>query len=57
MRRPWFAIILCLIGLWLIIQANVAHAKLEDILEKGQIIKGEWLKAKADAEKLGQFTV
>jgi len=58
MRRPWFAIILCLIGLGLIIQANVAHAKLEDILyEKGQIIKGEWLKAKADSKKLGQFTV
>ena len=52
MRRPWFAAIVCVIGLGLIIQANNAHAKLEDILyEKGQITKEEWLKTKADAEK------
>jgi hypothetical protein len=52
MRRSWFATIVCVIGLGLIIQANNAHAKLEDILyEKGQITKEEWVKAKADVEK------
>src|SRR6266850_317432 len=52
MTRLWFATIVCVIGLGLIIQANSAHAKLEDILyEKGQITKEEWVKAKADAEK------
>ena len=52
MTRPWFATIVCVIGLGLIIQANNAHAKLEDILyEKGQITKEEWVKAKADAER------
>ncbi len=52
MTRLWFATIVCVVGLVLIIQANSAHAKLEDILyEKGQITKEEWLKAKADAEK------
>jgi hypothetical protein len=44
--------IACVIGLGLIIQANNAHAKIEDILyEKGQITKEEWVKTKADAEK------
>jgi hypothetical protein len=52
MRRPWFMAIVCMIGLGLIIQANSAHAKIEDILyEKGQITKEEWLKTKADAER------
>ena len=52
MTRLWFATIVCVIGLGLIIQANNAHAKLEDILyEKGQITKEEWVKAKADAER------
>jgi phosphate-selective porin O/P len=52
MTRLWFATIVCMIGLGLIVQANIAHAKLEDILyEKGQITKEEWVKAKADAEK------
>ena len=52
MRRSWFATIVCVIGLGLIIQANNAHAKLEDILyEKGQITKEEWVKSKADVEK------
>jgi Phosphate-selective porin O and P len=52
MTRLWFATIVCMVGLMLIIQANSAHAKLEDILyEKGQITKEEWVKAKADAEK------
>ncbi len=32
MRRPWFATIACVIGPGLIIQANNAHGKLEDIL-------------------------
>jgi hypothetical protein len=44
--------IVCMIGLGLIIQANNAHAKIEDILyEKGQITKEEWLKTKADSER------
>jgi hypothetical protein len=52
MTRLWFATIACVIGLGLIVQANIAHAKLEDILyEKGQITKEEWVKAKADAER------
>ena len=52
MTRPWFVTIVCMIGLGLIVQANSAHAKLEDILyEKGQITKEEWVKAKADAER------
>jgi len=52
MRRLWFATIACVIGLGLIVQANSAHAMIEDILyEKGQITKEEWLKTKADHEK------
>ena len=52
MTRLWFAAIVCVIGLGLIIQANIAQANLEDILyEKGQITKEEWLKTKADHEK------
>jgi hypothetical protein len=52
MRRLWFASIICMIILGFIVQANNAHAKIEDILyEKGQITKEEWLKTKADAEK------
>ena len=52
MTRSCFATIACVIGLGLIIQANIAHASLEDILyEKGQITKEEWVKAKADHEK------
>jgi hypothetical protein len=57
MTRLWLATIVCVIGLGLIIQANSAHAKLEDILyEKGQITKEEWVKAKADAEKEDAIT-
>ena len=53
MRRSWFATFVCVVGLGLIVQANMAQAGLEDILyEKGQITKEEWLKAKADQEKL-----
>ena len=52
MTRLWFATIVCVIGLGLIIQANIAQANLEDILyEKGQITKEEWLHTKADHEK------
>ena len=52
MRRPWLATVACVIGLGLIVQANNAHANLEDILyEKGQITKEEWLHTKADHEK------
>jgi hypothetical protein len=52
MTRLWFATIVCVIGLGLIIQANMAQANLEDILyEKGQITKEEWVKIKADHEK------
>ncbi len=52
MRRQWFMTIVCMIGLGLIIQADNAQAKIEDILyEKGQITKEEWLKTKADAER------
>ncbi|HYM87950.1 MAG TPA: porin [Nitrospiraceae bacterium] len=52
MTRQWFATILCVIGLGLIVQAGVAQANIEDILyEKGQITKEEWLKTKADHEK------
>lgn len=57
MIRSWFATIVCVIGLGLIIQANIAQAGLEDILyEKGQITKEEWLKAKADQEKSAEPT-
>ena len=52
MRRLWFATIACVIGLGVFVQANKAHARLDDILyEKGQITKEEWLKTKADIEK------
>ena len=52
MRRLWFAIIACVIGIGLISQVNMAQAALEDILyEKGQITKEEWLKSKADQER------
>ena len=52
MTRLWFATIVCVIGLGLIVHANIAQANIEDILyEKGQITKEEWLKTKADHEK------
>jgi len=52
MTRLWFATIVCVIGIGLIIQANIAQANIEDILyEKGQITKEEWVKTKADHEK------
>jgi hypothetical protein len=57
MTRLWFTTIVCVIGLGLIIQANIAHAKLEDILyEKGTITKEEWLKTKADYEKKSHYS-
>ena len=52
MTRFWFATIACVIGIGLIVQANIAQAGLEDVLyEKGQLTKEEWIKAKADNEK------
>lgn len=52
MRPPLLATIVCVICLGLIVQANNAHAKLDDILyEKGLITKEEWLHSKADTEK------
>ncbi len=52
MRRLWLAALACVFGLGLIVQADMAHASLEDLLyEKGQITKEEWLKTKADHEK------
>ncbi|MDH4329161.1 MAG: hypothetical protein OEV77_11610, partial [Nitrospira sp.] len=53
MAKGWFAITVCAIGLGVIFQANAAQAGLEDILyEKGHITKEEWIKAKADSEKV-----
>lgn len=52
MRRPWFATIVCMIGLGLIIQAEIAQAGIEDTLyDKGIITKEEWVKTKADQER------
>lgn len=57
MRRTWFATIACVIGLGMIVQANMAQAGLEDTLyEKGLFNKEEWLKAKADQEKQEAIT-
>ena len=54
MTRLWFATIVCIIGFGLIVQAGIAQADLTDLLyEKGQISKEEWLKEKADREKMG----
>jgi len=53
MKRWWFAVSVCVIGLGLIFQTNLAQANgVEDLLyEKGQITKEEWVKLKADQEK------
>ena len=52
MRRLWLATVACVISLGVIVQANSAQARLEDILyEKGLITKEEWLKSKADQER------
>jgi Phosphate-selective porin O and P len=52
MRPPWLATIVCVICLGLIVQANNAHAKLDDILyDKGLITKEEWLHSKSDTER------
>src|SRR6185295_7645124 len=52
MRQPWFAAIVCTIGLGLIIHAEIAQAGIEDTLyEKGVITKEEWLKTKSDQER------
>ncbi len=53
MKRWWFAVSVCVIGLGLLFQTNLAQANgVEDLLyEKGQITKEEWVKLKADQEK------
>jgi hypothetical protein len=52
MERWWLAMAACVIGLGLMVQANVAQASVEDLLyEKGQITKEEWLKLKAEHER------
>jgi hypothetical protein len=52
MKRWRFAVTVCVIGLGLILQANLAQANVEDLLyEKGQITKEEWLKLKAEHER------
>ena len=55
MKGWWCAVSFCVIGLGLIFTANVAQAGVEDLLyEKGQITKEEWVKLKADEEKVKQ---
>ena len=51
--KSWCLVVtLCLIGLGVILSANVAQANIEDLLyEKGQITKEEWLKLKAEHER------
>lgn len=52
MRQWWFAVSMCVIGLGLICNVDVAQANVEDLLyEKGQITKEEWLKLKAEHER------
>ena len=52
MKRWWFAVSMCVIGLGLICNVDVAQANVEDLLyEKGQITKEEWLKLKAEHER------
>lgn len=53
MKRWGFTVNACLIGLGLMVTANAAQAGVEDLLyEKGQITKEEWVKLKAEQEKL-----
>ena len=57
MTRLWFTTIVCIIGFGLIVQSGIAQADLTDLLyEKGQISKEEWLKEKADREKMEAIT-
>jgi len=52
MKQWWFAVSLCLFGLGLMVQPDLAQASVEDLLyEKGQITKEEWLKLKAEHER------
>jgi hypothetical protein len=52
MKRWRLAMTACVIGLGLMVQANLAQASVEDLLyEKGQITKEEWLKLKAEHER------
>ena len=52
--KGWsFASKLCGVGLGILFAANVAQAGVEDLLyEKGQITKEEWVKLKAEQEKI-----
>ena len=55
MKRLWLATIMCVVGLGPVFGVTSAQAghDLADILyEKGQITKEEWVRAKADNEKL-----
>jgi len=55
MRRLWWATIMCVIGIGLVFggtSAQAAHDLADILYEKGQITKEEWLRAKADEEKL-----
>ena len=57
MKRLWFATIACVIGLGVTVHADIAQADLIDLLyDKGQISKEEWLKEKADREKIEAIT-
>lgn len=52
MKQWWFAVSLCLFGLGLMLQTDLAQASVEDLLyEKGQITKEEWIKLKAEQER------
>ncbi len=58
MKRWGFAVSVFVIGLGLIVTANVAQAGVEDLLyEKGQITKEEWVKLKAEQEKLREDSI
>lgn len=49
----WVVAFMCVIGLGVVLQTNLAHAGVEDLLyEKGQITKEEWVKLKAEQEKV-----
>ena len=57
MKQLWFATIACVIGLGVTVHADIAQADLIDLLyDKGQISKEEWLKEKADREKIEAIT-
>lgn len=58
MKGWWCAVSFCVIGLGLICHADVAQAGVEDLLyEKGQITQEEWVKLKADHEKVKEEAI